>query len=213
MSTAKCIWRFSGKEKKRLLPNPFSPYFSSPFSFHYVSCFSHSYSLCTDLPQKFLFAKSISFIALKRSWLKTLKELSSGVPLRLAREAAFPQSARVSYRCYTLVSVLLNELFSNTTNWKSSYFKRRTKFSNISTDNFTIYLAYHSGRAVWGMNRLRLLERWDRGFESYSRHGCVCACLFCICVVICVGSGLATSWSPVQGVLSTVHKGCRAVDK
>jgi hypothetical protein len=24
----------------------------------------------------------------------------------------------------------------------------------------------HSGRAVWGMNCLRSLEHWDRGFES-----------------------------------------------
>jgi hypothetical protein len=29
--------------------------------------------------------------------------------------------------------------------------------------------------------------------------------LFCICVVLCVGSGLATGWSPVQEVLPTVY--------
>jgi hypothetical protein len=34
----------------------------------------------------------------------------------------------------------------------------------------------------------------------------VCVRLFCVCVVLCVGSGLATSWSPVQGVLPTVYK-------
>jgi hypothetical protein len=28
--------------------------------------------------------------------------------------------------------------------------------------------------------------------------------LFCVCVVVCVGSGLAKGWSPVQGVLPTV---------
>jgi hypothetical protein len=33
----------------------------------------------------------------------------------------------------------------------------------------------HSGRAVYGMNCLRPLEHWDRGFESHSRHGCLCA--------------------------------------
>jgi hypothetical protein len=51
----------------------------------------------------------------------------------------------------------------------------------------------------------------------------VCVCLFCVCVVLCVGSGLATGRSPVQGVLPSVyrirkteneakaqHKGCRA---
>jgi hypothetical protein len=34
----------------------------------------------------------------------------------------------------------------------------------------------------------------------------VCVCLFCVCVVLCVGSGLATGWSPVQRVLSTVYR-------
>jgi hypothetical protein len=29
----------------------------------------------------------------------------------------------------------------------------------------------------------------------------VCVSLFCVCVVLCVGSGLATGWFPVQGVL------------
>jgi hypothetical protein len=46
------------------------------------------------------------------------------------------------------------------------------------------------------MNCLRSLEHWDRGFESHSRHGCLCVRLFCVCVVLCVGSGLATGWSP-----------------
>jgi hypothetical protein len=44
----------------------------------------------------------------------------------------------------------------------------------------TIHIADHSGRAVWGMNCLRSLESWDRGFEYHSRHGCLC--LFCVCV-------------------------------
>jgi hypothetical protein len=57
----------------------------------------------------------------------------------------------------------------------------------------------HSGGTVEGMNCLRPLEHWDREFESHSRHGCVCA-------VLCVGSGLATGWSSVQGVLPTVYK-------
>jgi hypothetical protein len=50
-----------------------------------------------------------------------------------------------------------------------------------------------------------------------------CVILFCVCVVLCVGSGLTTGWSPVQGVLPTVcrirktekeakaqQEGCRA---
>jgi hypothetical protein len=43
----------------------------------------------------------------------------------------------------------------------------------------------HGGRAVQGMNCLRSLERWDRGFESHSRHGCLCMRLFCVFVVLC----------------------------
>jgi hypothetical protein len=53
----------------------------------------------------------------------------------------------------------------------------------------------------------------------------VCVRLFYVCVVLCVGSGLATGWSPVQGVLPAVYrlrswksgqgpkKGCRAIDR
>jgi hypothetical protein len=29
-------------------------------------------------------------------------------------------------------------------------------------------------------------------------------CVYSVCIVLCVGSGLATGWSPVQGVLSSV---------
>jgi hypothetical protein len=34
----------------------------------------------------------------------------------------------------------------------------------------------------------------------------VCVRLFYVYVVLCVGSGLATDWSPVQGVLPTVYR-------
>jgi hypothetical protein len=77
------------------------------------------------------------------------------------------------------------------------------------------------------MNCLPSLGRWDRGFESHSRHGCLCLRLFCVCVVLCVGSGLATGLSLIQGVLPSVKKkmitelknrpgpskGCRATGK
>jgi hypothetical protein len=29
------------------------------------------------------------------------------------------------------------------------------------------------------------LERWDRGFESHSRHGCLCAFILCLCCSSC----------------------------
>jgi hypothetical protein len=31
-------------------------------------------------------------------------------------------------------------------------------------------------------------------------------CIYCVWVVVCVGSGLARGWSPVQGVLPTVYR-------
>jgi hypothetical protein len=34
----------------------------------------------------------------------------------------------------------------------------------------------------------------------------VCVPLFCVCVVLCVGRGLATGWSPVLRVVPTVHR-------
>jgi hypothetical protein len=35
---------------------------------------------------------------------------------------------------------------------------------------------------------------------------CACVRLFCVCVVLCIGRGLATVWSFVQGVLPSVNK-------
>jgi hypothetical protein len=38
-----------------------------------------------------------------------------------------------------------------------------------------------SGADHSGMNRLRTLEHWDRGFESHLIHGCLCAFILCLC--------------------------------
>jgi hypothetical protein len=59
------------------------------------------------------------------------------------------------------------------------------------------------------MNCLRSLERWDRGFESRWKHGCLYVRLFCVRVVLCIGRGLATGWSLVQGFLPSVKKRLR----
>jgi hypothetical protein len=45
--------------------------------------------------------------------------------------------------------------------------------------------ADHSDRAVWSMNCPRLLERWDRGFESRSRYGWLYAFILCLCCSVC----------------------------
>jgi hypothetical protein len=59
----------------------------------------------------------------------------------------------------------------------------------------------HRGRAVEGMNCLRLLDHRDRGFESHSKHGFLSA--FILFVLSCIGNGHAMSWFPV-GVQPTV---------
>jgi hypothetical protein len=61
------------------------------------------------------------------------------------------------------------------------------------------------GRAVYCINYFRPLEHWGREFESHSRHKCLYALLY-IRVVLCVGSCLATGWSPVKAVLPTVYR-------
>jgi hypothetical protein len=49
-------------------------------------------------------------------------------------------------------------------------------------------------------------------------------CVLCVCIVLCVGNGIATGWSPVQRVYlmcidqgtekaAKIHKGCRAIDR
>jgi len=50
-----------------------------------------------------------------------------------------------------------------------------SKTIRISEENFLEMLhsvAGPSGRAVYGASGLVILELWDRGFESLSRHGC-----------------------------------------
>jgi hypothetical protein len=53
----------------------------------------------------------------------------------------------------------------------------------------------------------RSLERWDRGFEFQLGHGyLVCVRLFCVCVVLYLGRGLATGRSLAQGVLPILYR-------
>jgi hypothetical protein len=43
------------------------------------------------------------------------------------------------------------------------------------------------GRAVQFMDCLRSLGRWDRGYKSHLRHGClVCVCLYSVFMLSCV---------------------------
>jgi hypothetical protein len=51
-----------------------------------------------------------------------------------------------------------------------------------------VCLAGHGSRAVYGMHCLRSLGRWDRGFKTNTRHGC----LTCVCVFLCLCDELIT---------------------
>jgi hypothetical protein len=68
-----------------------------------------------------------------------------------------------------------------------AYLACTTQFSDAATTLSVQFLglyaevADHSGRVVYGMNRLRQLENLDRGFESQSRRGCLCASML-LCV-------------------------------
>jgi hypothetical protein len=56
---------------------------------------------------------------------------------------------------------------------------------NSSWATLTCIPEENVSRAVWGMDRLRPLEHWDRGFESHSRHGCLSAFILCLCCLVC----------------------------
>jgi hypothetical protein len=61
-----------------------------------------------------------------------------------------------------------------------------SQFENEINKTCCFEWAGHSSRAVRDMNCLRLRGRWDYGFESHSRHGClVCVCVYSV-IVFCV---------------------------
>jgi hypothetical protein len=55
---------------------------------------------------------------------------------------------------------------------------------------------------------LTVFARSNAGIVGSNPTQCmnVCVRLFCVCVVLCVGSGLATGWSLVQGILPNVYR-------
>jgi hypothetical protein len=68
--------------------------------------------------------------------------------------------------------------------------------------NVAVFKICDGGQSRLQWPRCLRLEHWDRGFESHSKHGCMCA--FILFVLSSTGSGLVTDWSPVQEVLPTV---------
>jgi hypothetical protein len=96
---------------------------------------------------------------------------------------------------------LYNHRFENLKSCKQTRFS--TSVQNIIT------LMYSLGRSQWphGLrHKLSSLARSNAGIVgSNPTQGMdVCVCVYSVCVVLCVGSGLAMGWSVVQRVLLTV---------
>jgi hypothetical protein len=72
------------------------------------------------------------------------------------------------------------------------------KIAQIHFDEMVPARIYSVNYNLWSRGR------WDHVFESRSRHGCLSAS-FCV-MLFCVGRGLATGRSSVQGVLRNVEK-------
>jgi hypothetical protein len=64
--------------------------------------------------------------------------------------------------------------------------------------------AERSGRAVWAMNELPSAPQTLESQAGISLEAWMSACVFSVYVVLCIGSGVKTSWSPVQGALTVV---------
>jgi hypothetical protein len=100
-----------------------------------------------------------------------------------------------SHRC-NINYVVITEVY-----YKSFIIKlRKCTYSVLYVGVWLITVAARS--TVW-IN----FTRWNIGIVGLNpTQGMdVCVRLFCVCVVLCEGSGLAEGWSPVQGVLPTVY--------
>jgi hypothetical protein len=68
-------------------------------------------------------------------------------------------------------------------------------------------LWYSPGRSQWQRNLKHELSSLARTLGSWVRiplKAWMSVCVYSVFVLSCVGSGLATGWSPIQGVLLTV---------
>jgi hypothetical protein len=63
----------------------------------------------------------------------------------------------------------------------------------------TVAARYKAWTVFVRSNTVIVCSNPTQGTDVYVR-------LFCVCVVLCVGIGLATGWSLIQGVLTTVYR-------
>jgi hypothetical protein len=105
----------------------------------------------------------------------------------------------------------------------SAYYVR--KFVNLNGTGFRIRSRHVGHQPITVVARSKAWAVFPRSntgvVGSNPTQGMdVCVRLFCVCVVLCVGSTLTAGWSPDQGVLPTVYrksgqgpKGCTAIEK
>jgi hypothetical protein len=86
---------------------------------------------------------------------------------------------------------------------KFLYHAHKSSGKNIQPVNIQQPITVVARSRAW-----TVFARWNAWIVSSNptRGMDVCIRLFCVCVVLYVGSGLATGWSPVQGVLPTVYR-------
>jgi hypothetical protein len=128
-----------------------------------------------------------------------------------ARRARLPQQSfnahngnwNFSFEIYlkiTLIEIVLT-LFT---------LKKYTGFKCIVISLYLALVIYDNRRSQWPRGVRHELSSLDPPLGSWVRIPVkvwkfgVCMRLFCVCLVLCLGSGLVTGWSLVQGVLPTV---------
>jgi hypothetical protein len=94
-------------------------------------------------------------------------------------KTSFSQNmADKSYNTKTKIQKWNTMLFSLKTQYRRNCGLMQIFYADIL--NQDICTGDHNGRAVQGMNFLRSLERWDRGFESHSRRRCLFVFILCL---------------------------------
>jgi hypothetical protein len=136
------------------------------------------------------------YVTLKSLWTTRLHGVTSQIIIVFNNRGLLHENLRVSM-CTSRVQ-LLNYLSERTVTSDETC---RTKYS-ILLCLPAFCIADHRSK-VW-----TLFASSNAGVESSdpTRGMDICVCLFCVCAVLCVGSGLVTGWSPDQGVLSTVYR-------
>jgi hypothetical protein len=124
---------------------------------------------------------------------------------------------KIPFCCYSFMCQHLS--YKNMITRRTTHKCKRQRLVILSFCVLTDSLVDYRSRTVYGTNFF--IRSWVRiPFEVW-----IPVRLFCVCVVLRAGSGIATGWSPVQEVLQTVYrlsnrrsfqgptKGCRTIDR